>query len=81
MASVCGAMEDTTRDRISRDFADLTALLEDAAGLAVEGQSRRQSVTALKEITARLRSLVNMSEQILTGIERALAEEGDERGA
>lgn len=74
-------MEDTARDRISKDFADLTDLLEDAAGLAVEGQSRRQSVAALKEITSRLRSLVNASERTLTGIERALAAEGDEGGA
>lgn len=74
-------MEDTTRDRISKDFADLTVLLEDAAGLAVNGQSRRQSVAALKEIATSLRSLVNASERTLTGIEHALdEEEGNDKG-
>lgn len=34
-------------DDVSKGFADLTALLEDAAGLAVEGQSRRCTVIPL----------------------------------
>lgn len=74
-------MENVARDRISKEFADLTAMLEDAAGIAVDGQSRRHSVAALKEIISRLRSLVNASERTLSGIERALADGGDERSA
>lgn len=72
-------MEDSARDRISEAFADLTALLEDAAGFAVEGQSRRRSVAELKSITLRVRPLLDASEITLSGIVRALAEEVHDR--
>lgn len=71
-------MENVARDRISREFADLTALLEDAAGLAVEGQSLRRSPAELRDITTSLRPLLMDSLSKLVRIERALAEgEGD----
>ncbi|MBL4807370.1 MAG: hypothetical protein JKY31_08780 [Rhodobacteraceae bacterium] len=44
-ANVCGATDiDSIHDDISRVFADMTALLEGAACLAMDGQSHRRSL-------------------------------------
>ncbi len=51
-------MNEFERDRISKGFADLTALLEDAAGLAVEGLSCQRSLASLREHIAQIRPLL-----------------------
>lgn len=43
-ASVCGVMNEFERDEISKGFADLMAAQEDAATLAIEGQSTERSL-------------------------------------
>jgi hypothetical protein len=72
-------MEDSARDRISEAFGDLTDLLEDAAGLEVEGQSRRRPVAELRGITVRFRLLLNASERMLCDLERVLTGEADDQ--
>jgi hypothetical protein len=65
-------MDEYARDRISKEFADLTAQLEDAAGLAVRGQSLRQSVAAVRGTHAQLSALLKTCEHKLASAERAL---------
>jgi len=49
-----GVMDEFERDGISKRFANLTALLEDAAGLAVEGQSRQRSLALIRKNIAHI---------------------------
>jgi len=44
MGSVCGGMDKRDREYIAKAFAELTALLEDGAALAVDGQSKNQLI-------------------------------------
>lgn len=60
------------RDDISKGFADLTALLEDAAGLAAEGQSRRCTVEGLENLAAQIWPEVNRISKVLTALEQLI---------
>jgi len=61
------------RDDISKGFADLTALLEDAAGMAVEGQSRRCNVEDLESLAAQIWPEVNRISKVLAALEQLIA--------
>lgn len=59
-ASLADRMDDITRDQIRQAFAALTAEMEDAAALAVEGQSAALAATRaaelIRELDLRLRA-------------------------
>jgi len=59
-------------DDISKGFADLTALLEDAAGLAVEGQSRLCTVEDFESLAAFILPEMNEIIRVLTALERLI---------
>ena len=77
--SVCGSMDENERDRISKRFADLTALLEDAAGLAVEGQSSQRSLMLVVDDIAQIWPLLIAGVAALTSIERSISLAGTNR--
>ncbi len=79
-ASVCGAMDEHARDKISKAFAGLTGLLEDAAGYAVDGQSLQRPPAALREIVAQIRPLLTASELALGNVEHTLNGGRESRG-
>lgn len=60
------------RDDISKGFADLTGLFEDAAGLVMEGQSRRRTVEDLENFAAQIRPEVNRIIRVLVALERLI---------
>lgn len=62
-ASLCPAMAAKPKDPGLR-FAHLTALLEDAAALAAEGQSGRLTADQRAGIARRIRSLLNRAEAL-----------------
>lgn len=76
MASVCVVMADYERDKISKRFADLTALLEDAAGFAVDGQSSQRSLAAIKNTVIQIWPLLITSVAELAAIERDIKHAG-----
>lgn len=78
MASVCGVMADFERDRISKRFADLTALLEDAAGFAVDGQSSQRSLAAIKNTVIQIWPLLIASVADLAANERDIQHAGND---
>lgn len=61
------------RDDISKGFADLTALLEDAAGMALEGQSLRCTIKDLENTAALIRAEVDKVTTILAVTARLIA--------
>ncbi len=61
------------RDNISGAFADLTALLEDAAGMAVEGQSLRCTIKDLENAAALIRAEVDRVTMVLAATARLIA--------
>ncbi len=65
-------MDEFERDRISKEFADLTALLEDTAGIAVEGQSGQRSLASLRENAAQIWPLLIDCVAELSSIERGI---------
>jgi len=65
-------MDDFERDRISKGFADLTALLEDAAGLAAEGQSGQQTLVLFRENIVQIWPLLIAGVAELASIERGI---------
>ena len=69
----CVDMEhERIRDDISKGFSDLTGLFEDAAGLAVEGQSRRYTVEDLENLAAQIWPEVNRTIKVLVALERLI---------
>lgn len=75
-ASVCVVMADFERDRKSRGFADLTAFLEDAAGLAVEGQFSQRSLATIRDTVIQIWPLLIASVAELAAIERDIQHAG-----
>ena len=71
-ASVCRSMGEFDRDKISERFASLTGMLEDAAGLAVSGQSSDLTKTAADRLIEELWGRLNTCVDILAGIKREL---------
>lgn len=69
------SMNEFERDKISERFADLTALLEDAAGLSVEGQSDKRSFALMRTDIAQIWPLLRASVMVLTTIERILGKD------
>lgn len=67
-ASACPAMAAKPEDP-GLKFARLTALLEDAAALAAEGQSDRLTADQRAGFARRIRSLLNSAEVLATGID------------
>lgn len=63
-------MDEFELDGISKGFADLTALLEDAAGLAVEGQSSQRSLVLVRENITQIWPLLIAGVAELASIER-----------
>ena len=74
--SVCVTMEENIRDSISSGFAELTILMEDAATLAVAGQSQKQSVTNAKEIIKTIWPLLISCDVVLASIEHVIDDVG-----
>lgn len=73
MASVCVGMEhERIRDDILKGFADLTGLLEDAAGLAVEGQCCRSKIDDWENLAAQIWPEVNRIIRVLAALERLI---------
>lgn len=66
------AMEEIERDRISKEFADLTAMFEDAATLAVNGQTDRRSLDLILADIQQLWSILAASMTVLASIERRI---------
>ena len=64
-------------DRISKEFADLTAVLEDVAGLAVEGQSSQRSLALIRENIAHIWPLLIACVAELASIERGIHNLGE----
>ena len=52
-------MNEFDRDRTSKGFADLTALLENAAALAVEGQSSKHTLVSARANIKKFWPLLN----------------------
>lgn len=72
------AMEhNRNRDHISKSFADLTALLEDATSLATAGQSHQCTLQELTELTKRLWPGIIKGVGTLANIERLIADSGE----
>ncbi len=71
-------MNELERDKISERFADLTALLEVAAGLSIGGQSGKRSLALMRSDIAQIWPLLRASEIVLTTIERIIGK--DESG-
>lgn len=69
-------MDEFERDGISKEFADLTALLEDAAGIAVEGQSCPRSLVSVREHIAHFWPLLIACVAELASIERGIRNQG-----
>ncbi len=65
-------MDEKARDEISERFADLTVLLEDAATIAVEGQSKRLSLSSVASQIEQAWPKVIASVGVLAAIERKL---------
>ena len=76
---MCGVMDECERDRISKGFADLTALLEDAAGHAVEGQSSQRSLASFREDIKQIWPLLIACVSALASIENVITKEGANR--
>jgi hypothetical protein len=72
-------MDEIERDRISKGFADLTALLEDAAGLAVEGQSNQRTLALIGNDIAQIWPLLIAGVAELASIERGIHNQGTNR--
>ena len=72
-------MDEFERDRISKGFADLTALLEDAAGLAVEGQSNQRSLKFIGDDIVQIWPLLIAGVAKLASIEREIYNQGTNR--
>lgn len=69
-------MDEFERDRASKEFADLTALLEDAAGIAVEGQSGQRALASLRENVAQIWPMLIACVAELASIERSIGDQG-----
>ena len=65
-------MGEFDRDKFSERFASLTGMLEDAAGLAVSGQSSDLTNTAADRLIEGLWGRLNALGDLLAGIERQL---------
>ena len=63
-------MGEFDRDKISERFASLTGMLEDAAGLAVSGQSADLTKTAADRLIEDLWGQLNTTVGILASMER-----------
>jgi hypothetical protein len=74
--SVCVTMDENVRDSISRGFAELTILMEDAATLAVVGQSQKQAVRDAKEIIKAIWPLLISCDVAMASIEHAIDDVG-----
>jgi len=66
-------MSDAESPEIAERFARLTAVLEDAAGFAVEGQGGRQSSNRALELCGHIRALLLAATIELVAIEWQLA--------
>ncbi|WP_411892447.1 hypothetical protein [Yoonia sp. SDW83-1] len=67
-------MESTDREKVAEAFAELTAMLEDATVLAVDGQSNDRSPNSIRTNIGRLRSLLSASTDQLAGIENLVGD-------
>ncbi len=67
-------MESTDREKVAEAFAELTAMLEDATVLAVDGQSNDRSPYSIRTNIGRLRSLLSASTDQLAGIENLVGD-------
>ncbi|MBL4808244.1 MAG: hypothetical protein JKY31_13320 [Rhodobacteraceae bacterium] len=65
--------KDRIRDAILRVFADLTGLLEDDAGMAVEGQSLRCTLMVLENLATSLRTEIKKVIPMLAATEPLIA--------
>lgn len=74
--SVCRCMNESDSDQIAKGFAELTTLLEDAAALAVDGQSGDRTPESIKAVSEDLRILLKASVTKLAWIERSIDEFG-----
>lgn len=54
-------MNESDSDQISKGFAELTMLFEDAAALAADGQSCNRTLDDIRAVSERLRLLLNAS--------------------
>jgi hypothetical protein len=69
-------MDENVRESISSGFADLTILMEDAATLAVAGQSQKQTVPDAKEIIQTIWRILISCNAILSSIEHVIDDVG-----
>lgn len=74
MGSVCGGMDDSAREFTTEAFAELTVLLEDVTALAVDGQSRDQSIERTRANIVQMRSLLSASLERLSLVELYIEE-------
>lgn len=74
--SVCVTMDENVRVSISSGFADLTILMEDAATLAIAGQSKKQAVMDAKEIIQTIWPLLTSCNAVLASIEHVTDDVG-----
>ncbi len=72
-------MDDVVRDQIQTAFAELTGLMEDAASVAVEGQSPALNETEAMQLARSIDPLLKRASSCLRGIE-ALAADQNPRG-
>ena len=69
--------EEQRRELVHRLFYLITSAAEDAAAIAVEGQSTHASALALREIAARLRSAGELIEIVSSAVEALGASAGE----
>ena len=69
------AMDENVRDNISNGFAELTSLIEDAATIAVAGQSQRQSMVDMKELIKSIWPILISCNVVLSSLERIIEDE------
>ena len=74
--SVFVTMDENVRVSISSGFADLTILMEDAATLAIAGQSKKQAVMDAKEIIQTIWPLLTSCNAVLASIEHVIDDLG-----
>ena len=69
----------STKDRVGRLFAQLTGELEDASGLAVEGQNSKSTFALRRSLTRRIRRQLIGSLRTLALLDAALSPERERR--
>jgi hypothetical protein len=67
-------MDDSAREFTTEAFAELTVLLEDVTALAVDGQSRDQSIERTRANIVQMRSLLSASLERLSLVELYIEE-------